>query len=165
MMNEFFHLFTIHYMLQNVTHVLTMHPLPYPPNKLIIIVIKSMQMQVEIFLIVPSYYFVVFECILQWRNLFGWQNNCLHSKTNLPPILMLNGKLECPKSPNWPKNCIQWLIHKDNTLTTKKIPRRTFLSFTKNKINFFQHCYFILSESCPLLHNQHYKHKGPVNCT
>jgi hypothetical protein len=41
-------------MLQNVTHVLTMHPLPCPP----IIVIKSMHVQVENFLIVISYYFV-----------------------------------------------------------------------------------------------------------
>jgi hypothetical protein len=45
-------------MLQNVTHVLTMHPFPRPPNKLIIIVIKSMQMQVKFFLIITSYYFV-----------------------------------------------------------------------------------------------------------
>ncbi len=103
---------------------------------------------------------VVFE-----SHLFGWQNNCLHSKTNLPPILMLIGKLECPKSPNWPKNCIQWLIHKDKTLTTKRIPRRTFSLFAKNKNNFFQHCYFILSESCPFLHGQHCKHKRPINCT
>lgn len=54
MMNEFFHLLTIHYMLQNVTRVLTMQPLPRPP----IIVIKSMHVQVEIFYIVTSYYFV-----------------------------------------------------------------------------------------------------------
>lgn len=76
-----------------------------------------------------------------WRNLCGWQKNCLESMIQLSFVLLLIQDLKCPKVLDsfiiarfWPRVYIKWLMHMDRTLDTNRISQRTFVLFTKKKL-------------------------------
>ncbi len=142
-MNEILFLPTIHYMLQNIVYVLTMHPFPSPTQQTChhcdkICASASKEIFDCHFMLVcvqdNNKSDGVYESIPWWMNMCCWQNNYLQNIIGLPPILTLIQKLQDPKVPNnftiikcWPRICIQQLMHLGTKLSLPKRLERKHL--------------------------------------